>query len=243
MANYGKFHSVATANLPESGVPGDVYFDTTRGLLFAVIGDNSLVGLLQGVPIPVKGDPGPTGLTGPVGPQGPAFTYAGNWNPNFEYPSGSIANYNNFLYFLNGPWNFLSLGVTPSSNPFWELLGPSSLIRTASIICVADGSGVVPALGFSGYFQMPWAGTIVGWSLLSDVPGDVTIDVKASSFAALPATSSITGGNGPALVNSQKAEGGVSGWATSFSAGDILEIDLLTCTVNFVTLAINVTEN
>jgi hypothetical protein len=234
-----QFHSVLAANLPSSGTVGDVWYTTDTKLIYAVVGDGSLVQLLVSTPIPVQGAQGPTGPPGPQGAQGPALFFSGNWQSTVEYVQGSLVTYNGNLWLANQT----SIGNTPASNPFWTLLGalPS---QTSEIVFACDGGGGVPSLGFKGYITIPYNCKVTGWVLLADQTGSASFDVKWSTYANLPATVSITGGSGPALVASQKAQGSASGWSpTAFNSGDVLEIDLLSATtVTLVTVAILITS-
>src|SRR5258708_12759303 len=115
--SYGVFHSVVTRNLPSSGTPGDVWYTTDTGLIYTVVGDGSLIQLLQAVPIPVKGDPGPQGIPGPPGAVVP-IVFTGTWTPLREYPVANITTPNGFLYIpltqnINHP---------PPSNPICVVL-------------------------------------------------------------------------------------------------------------------------
>jgi hypothetical protein len=90
---YGKFYSVLKANLPSSGTVGDTYYATDTREIFLVIGDNSLVELLQAIPIPVKGDKGDTGAQGPAGESFaehfPDFHQIGGVLATVEYAQGN----------------------------------------------------------------------------------------------------------------------------------------------------------
>lgn len=113
----GNFYSVPSNQLPSSGTVGDVYYTTDTRLLYLVIGDNSLVQLLQAIPIPVKGD------TGPVGPKGDSsfitLTLSGAWNAFTQYAVGNIVTYNGFMFVAN----VANAGNIPVANPFWTALG------------------------------------------------------------------------------------------------------------------------
>jgi hypothetical protein len=234
-----QFHSVLAANLPSSGTVGDVWYTTDRKLIFAMVGDGSLVQLLVSTPIPVVGATGPTGPPGPQGAQGPALFFQGNWQSASEYVQGSMVTYNGNLWLANQT----SIGNTPASNPFWTLLGP--LPSQTSEICFAiDGGGVAPSPGFKGYVTIPYAAKITGWNLLSDQPLSAVFDVKWSTYANVPATVSNVGGSGPALVAAQKAQGGVSAWTkTAFNSGDLLEIDIVSAsTILLATLTLLITS-
>src|ERR1700719_3742849 len=101
MAASTQFHSVLAANLPASGTVGDVWYTTDTKLIYAVVGDGSLVQLLVSTPIPVVGPQGPPGIPGAQGPQGPALFFQGNWQATTEYVQGSLVTYNGNLWLAN----------------------------------------------------------------------------------------------------------------------------------------------
>ena len=240
------FHSVVSANLPSSGVVGDVYFCTNNSLLYAVVGDGSLVQLLISTPIPVAGPQGPIGLTGPQGiPFTSTIQFSGEWKPSpVSYLAGAVTSFNSFLYLALAQINISDNTMNPQGNRFWQLLAPSGTVgKTSAIIAVMDGVGSTPSPG-SKFFQLPYSCVVSSYSILADQPGSAQFDVKWSSFANMPATVSITGSAKPTLTAAQKVEVDISSlWAPSvFASTDVLEIALLsvtTCTV--LTLQIFVT--
>jgi hypothetical protein len=90
-----------------------------------------------------------------------------------------------------------------------------------------DGGGSTPATGSKGYVQVPYAGTITGWTLLADQPGSAQITVLKSTYAGFPVTSSIVGTAPPSLQSQQNATSTtLTGWTTAIAASDILEFHL-----------------
>jgi hypothetical protein len=243
---FGKFHSVLTNNqLPQanSGTTGDVWYVNATGLLWFVVGDGSLIQLLQSVPIPVKGDPGPIGLTGATGGLFPStFQYSGNWQPSpAEFVRGSVTQYNGFLYVSLADLNISTNVLNPEGNPFWSIIGPVNNVRNAELVTICDGAGSQPNLGYKGTVTIPFDCTIQSFTLCADQNGSCEFDVKYSStFAGVPV--SIVGSANPQLVNQTKVQGNVSTWSPlSLAAGSILEIDLLSVsTALFLTLCIQI---
>lgn len=235
----GIFHSVLAANLPSTGTVGDVWYTTDTKLIYAVVGDTSLVQLLVSTPIPVQGIQGIKGDKGETGEQGPALFFQGNWQGSIEYAKGSIVTYNGNLWLAR----LRNIGNPPASNPFWTLLGALAVVQSEVVIAV-DGGGLIPSTGFKGYVTIPHSCVINSWTLLADVSGSAEFDVKWSTYAGLPSTVSIVGGSGPALATAQKAEGDVSGWSpVTFNSGDVLEFELLSATaVQFLTLALQISS-
>jgi hypothetical protein len=103
------------------------------------------------------------------------------------------------------------------------------IVSTAGI--VVDGGGSTPATGSKGFLQIPFAGTITGWTLIADQSGSASITVKKSTFAAFPTNSSIVASAPPALSSQQNATSTtLTGWTTAIAAGDVLEFVLASAT-------------
>jgi hypothetical protein len=108
-----------------------------------------------------------------------------------------------------------------------------------------DGGGSTPATGTKGFYQVPYSGTITGWTLLADVSGSAVITVKKSTFAGFPTTTSIVASAPPTLTSQQNATSTtLTGWTTAVTAGDVLEYDLTSVsTVTRLTLEIQITKS
>ena len=242
---YGNFRSVLTnSQLPQnnSGSPGDVFWVNSSGLLWFVVGDGSLIQLLESVPIPTIGPQGEKGDTGAIGPQGPALFFQGNWQGSpFIYQQGSLVTYNNSLWLANAVSN---INNPPPSNPFWTLLGAIPA-QTSEIILAIDGAGQPPLSGFKGYITIPYNCTVTGWVILADQAGSAVLDIKWAKYSDVPNTVSIVGSANPQLVSVQKNQGTAAGWnPTQFLAGQIIEVDLISASqVTFITLSINITSD
>lgn len=109
-----------------------------------------------------------------------------------------------------------------SGQPAWE---PSTGGLTKDVIGVTvDGGGSVVSTGSKGYKVIQEACTITGWTILGKEAGSVVIDIKKSTYAGFPTTSSIAGTEKPTLSSSQKNQDlALSTWTTSLAEGDILE--------------------
>ena len=101
-----------------------------------------------------------------------------------------------------------------------------------STACVTiDGGASTPATGSKAFLQIPFDGTITGWTLIADVSGSASITVKKSTFAAFPTNSSIVASAPPALSSQQSATSTtLTGWTTAVAAGDVLEFVLASAT-------------
>lgn len=94
----------------------------------------------------------------------------------------------------------------------------------AEIVFTIDGLGAAPSAGSKGFLEIPFNCTINSWTLLSDVAGSITVDIKKSTYSGFPTTTSITASATPALATAQKAQSStLTGWTTTLTAGDILE--------------------
>ncbi len=121
---------------------------------------------------------------------------------------------------------------TPPNDATKYLDGTANFSKpTAGLIDVKgitiDGGGSVPATGIKGFLQIPYACTIVGWTIIADQSGSCSIGVKKSTFAGFPTTASIVASAPPNLSSQQNATSTtLTGWTTTINAGDILEFDL-----------------
>ncbi len=107
-----------------------------------------------------------------------------------------------------------------------------------------DGLGDVITTGSKGFTQIPYNGTITGWTVVADQAGSCVIDVKKSTYSSFPTTSSVAGTALPTLSTAQKnRDTSLSGWgSTSITAGDMFEFVVNSATtVKRVTLIIETT--
>jgi hypothetical protein len=75
------------------------------------------------------------------------------------------------------------------------------------------------------FYRVPYACTITGWELVSDVSGSVVIDLWKDTYANYPpvAGDSITGSAKPTLTAATKATSTtLTGWTTTLAAGDYI---------------------
>jgi hypothetical protein len=92
---------------------------------------------------------------------------------------------------------------------------------------VIDGSGGVPLTGSKGFIQMPYGGTITGWTIIADQSGSCQVTIKKSTYSGFPSTSSIVASAPPILSSAQKGTSAtLTGWTTAFSKDDIMEFNL-----------------
>lgn len=116
-------------------------------------------------------------------------------------------------------------------------IGVSSNQKTSAIGYMIDGGGSVITTGVAGIgLIVPYACTIVDWTITADVSGTIQIDVWKDTYANYPPTNtnSITGTAEPKIgptagIKAQATS--ITGWSsTSVSAGDILFFNVDSCT-------------
>ena len=109
-----------------------------------------------------------------------------------------------------------------------------------------DGGGSAITTGVKSYIQIPYNGTITGWTILADQFGSIVIDIWKDTFANFPPliADSIAGSEKPTLSTAIKNEDLVlSTWTTSVTAGDIIAFNVDSAsTVTRVNLSINITK-
>lgn len=141
----------------------------------------------------------------------------GGTDANVQF--GALANQQLIQYdSVVGYWKNVAIGSGSGIQPYLASQ------TTVSINYVIDGGGATITTGSKGYIEIPYAMTITGWVITADQSGDIVVDVKKSSYAGFPTTSSIAGSELPTLSTAQKNEDlNLTTWTTSVSAGDILE--------------------
>lgn len=124
-------------------------------------------------------------------------------------------------------------GISPSAN--------------GSFGITIDGAGSVITTGLKGYIQVPYSGTITGWTLLADQSGSIVIDVWKDTVANFPPTiaDTIAGSEKPTLSSQQiNEDNALSTWTTSVSAGDIMAFNVDSAsTITRATLSIKITKS
>lgn len=144
-----------------------------------------------------------------------------------------------------GGTSYLNMGTTQMLSVPYALYSLSSGATTAPTKnrfgITIDGLGDVITTGSKGFTQINYTGTITGWTVLSDQSGSCVIDVKKSTYAGFPATTSVAGTALPTLSSSQKnTNTTLSGWgSTAITSGDMFEFVVNSATtVKRVTLVI-----
>jgi len=119
-------------------------------------------------------------------------------------------------------------------------------LNKGTVSLTIDGGGSVITTGEKGYIQMPYSGTITGWTVLGDQVGDIVIDVWKDTYANFPPTvaDTIAGSEKPTLSSANKNQDlSLSTWTTSVSTGDIIAFNVdSAATVTRVQLQIQITK-
>lgn len=107
---------------------------------------------------------------------------------------------------------------------------------------VIDGGGAAITTGVKGDLEIPFACTIVGWTLLADQTGSAVVEVSKSTYANWPTVSVITTSAKPTLSSARKNTfSTLTGWTTAIAAGDVLQIGVNSAaTVQRVVLTLKV---
>lgn len=108
---------------------------------------------------------------------------------------------------------------------------------TSVVGITIDGGGSAPSTGVKGSIQVHVPGTIIGWFVVADVSGSLTIEVDKHASSAPPAapaipntsTDKISASAPISLSSAQSASGdasAVSTWTTAVAAWDVFQFNL-----------------
>lgn len=110
---------------------------------------------------------------------------------------------------------------------FKKLLLAGDEIETITFII--DGGGSAITTGIKGDLEIPFACTILTWTLLADRSGSIQIDIWKNTYANYPPTvaNTITGSAKPRIIGAVKGQSSIlTGWTTTINAGDILRFNV-----------------
>jgi hypothetical protein len=138
-----------------------------------------------------------------------------------------------------------NLSTVATSGSFTDLINQPD--RTAILTTIFDGGGAVIGAPFTRYLYVPFNATIIGWALMADQVGSISVDIWKVPMASFPPliANSITGGNTPALSGQQSMFVTIlpAGWTTQINAGDCLAYRVVSATtVQVVTFELAVTH-
>jgi len=99
---------------------------------------------------------------------------------------------------------------------------------TRTINYVIDSGSIAMLTGNKGSLTVDVTGVLESLVILSDQQGDLTLDIKKSSYSTFPTFNSIVGGVYPQMSNARKVrDDDLSGWTKTITAGDILTFDVI----------------
>lgn len=111
-----------------------------------------------------------------------------------------------------------------------ELPAADALARTDSgALFVIDGGGATITTGVKGDLVIPFDCTPLDWTLLADQSGSIVVDIWKDTYANFPPVvgDSITASAKPTISAATKGQSSsLTGWTTSFSAGDVLRLNV-----------------
>ncbi|MBA7559941.1 hypothetical protein ES708_01559 [subsurface metagenome] len=118
-----------------------------------------------------------------------------------------------------------------------------------TITFIIDGGGAVITTGEKGHLELPFACTLNAWTLISDVPGAIVIDIWKDNYANFPPDNNDAmpgAGKEPtiAATNQKGQDLDISDWASvAIAAGDILAFNVDSCaSIKRVTLSLKATR-
>jgi hypothetical protein len=118
-----------------------------------------------------------------------------------------------------------------------------------------DGGSSVISTGVKGYVQIPYGATIVGWSIMADQSGSISIDIDKHSSSAPPSAPTIPNtttdkisASAPISLSSAQsgavAAAGVSTWTTAVAQWDVIGFNVTSAaTLTRVTILIEMTRS
>jgi hypothetical protein len=124
-------------------------------------------------------------------------------------------------------------------------------LRVATVgLTVGDGVNAITT-GFKGAIPVPFAGTIIEWTVVSTdanppTSGSIEIDILKSTYANYPTMNSMVGtGTKPNIANSNKGTGTPTGWSTTtINAGDIIGFNVTSVTgLKRITIVLKVVKS
>jgi hypothetical protein len=122
-----------------------------------------------------------------------------------------------------------------------SLAGIAADVQNGVIGLTVDGGGAAPATGHKGYIQVPYTGTIVGWAVVADQSGSLTLEIDKHASAVPPAaptrpntSSDKISASAPVSLSSAASASvgtsGVSTWTIAVNQWDVFGFNLTAAT-------------
>ena len=146
----------------------------------------------------------------------------------------------------NGQWGALppalpTLAAVATSGSFADLLNRP--LRGLS--CQINGGGSAIPTGVIGFMRVPYACTVMDWTLLGTPSGSLTVDIWAgalASFGSISGANTICAGTPPAISSGVEARGtALVSWTTTIAANTVLIFNVTSAaTVTMANLTLSV---
>jgi hypothetical protein len=118
--------------------------------------------------------------------------------------------------------NRIAVGITTNTYQTLEKQSASTFV-----FVLGDGNTALAAGATLDLPDLPYAGTITGWTILSDAAGSCVATISKCTYANFPTFTAISGTEKPTLTSAQKNQDlSLTTWTTSFAQGDILRCSL-----------------
>lgn len=106
----------------------------------------------------------------------------------------------------------------------------ADLTRTVVFLIDNGSQDITP--GNKGFLTLDVTGTIESWTVLSEYPGYIAIDIQKSVYSDFPNNfNSIVGSEFPNLYNQTKnKDDNLTTWQKTIDLGDVLKFNVLSCT-------------
>jgi hypothetical protein len=177
-----------------------------------------------------KGDKGDQGDIGPTGPQGPTGLTGATGATGATGPQGPQG--------LTG-----ATGPTGPQGPQGSTGPTGTTIYCFGITIDNGGTPITTGTKAGANPTIPFTGTIVGWTIVSDVSGSIVLDITRAA-GAVPVASICGTGTKPTLSSAQYASGNnFTNWtSTAINQGDVIGFKVNSVTsVTRVTLTVRCT--
>lgn len=123
--------------------------------------------------------------------------------------------------------------------------------QVSTVGITVDGGAAIPTTGLQGFIQVPFGGTIIGWSIVAKQTGSVSVEIWKAASSAPPAAPVIPNSGNKisaaapcALSSAQSAAVGASGvstWGTAVAAWDVFAFQMNSiATITRFTLGIQI---
>lgn len=213
----------------------------------AATGATGPTGLGATGPTGASGRTGPTGASGPPGNQGPTGLAA----TGVTGPTGPTG-VTGATGALTGPTGSTgpSGGPTGNTGPtgITGATGPGAVV---GLEVTLDGGGATLTTGTKGYFEVPFNCVVSAARLFADQSGSIIVDIWKCTYAQFDAGAThpvaadkVTASAPPTITTATKSQDTtLTGWTTSWSAGDIIGLNITSVTsIQRVTLSLKATR-